>query len=223
MCEYKPLYPICGDNILDSGEQCDGNTAACNASGHDGMQSCNSTCGWGSCTALPYCGDGACNGGESCSACAGDCGACASSGSGHHSGGGGSSLSTSWNCTNWSNACINGQEFRTCRLNSASRQENRTCTARSSTSTGLVTMQILPVEGKNIATIRNASFSESSSMDQALEGSSNPAEGNSITGFSVSEGNYLGGFSLWWIFLLIGMAVLITGWFMAFGKKKKRK
>lgn len=91
-----PSETICGNNILEPGEQCDGtdlNGATCaNVMGEywTGNLSCAGSCSFDytNCIA-PYCGDNACNSGESCSSCSKDCGSC-SSGSGSGGGGGSS-------------------------------------------------------------------------------------------------------------------------------------
>ncbi|MBX4211974.1 hypothetical protein KW787_00765 [Candidatus Pacearchaeota archaeon] len=64
----------CGNRIVDSGEQCDGNTHIINCLatqyGYYGTQTCNqNTCKWNNdCTVIgnPYCGDGVAQAGESC-------------------------------------------------------------------------------------------------------------------------------------------------------------
>ena len=61
----SPPAPVCGNNTVESGEQCDdGNTA--NGDG------CSSTC---QTEAAPVCGDAACNGTETVESCPADCAA----------------------------------------------------------------------------------------------------------------------------------------------------
>ncbi|RMD65705.1 hypothetical protein D6817_05580, partial [Candidatus Pacearchaeota archaeon] len=59
---------ICGNNIVEQGEVCDGNTQACTtADGYAGTQQCNAQCnGFGECVTTEYCGDSIVNGNEQC-------------------------------------------------------------------------------------------------------------------------------------------------------------
>ena len=101
--EYFPLS-VCGNSILESGEQCDppGSSQSCNLPGSPegglgdgsqpinymerlavngtGTQTCSASCTWGSCVSNPVCGDNVCNGDENCSSCLGDCGSCGGGG-----------------------------------------------------------------------------------------------------------------------------------------------
>jgi len=98
----EPLYAICGNDIQEPGEQCDGSMLGIGTCenvvgilGTTGTLSCTSFCtfDYSNCTA-PFCGDGVCNGGEDCSSCTADCGVC-DSGSGGSSSGGSSGGSSS--------------------------------------------------------------------------------------------------------------------------------
>lgn len=83
---------VCGNNVKESGEQCDGDDLGgqyCQSLGYTGGSlSCNPDCTFdiSNCT---YCNDGICNGNETCSNCPADCGQCSSGGGG---GGGGGSV-----------------------------------------------------------------------------------------------------------------------------------
>jgi len=76
---------VCGNNVKESGEQCDGNDLGgqnCQSLGYTGgFLSCNPDCTFdiSNCT---YCNDGVCNGNETCSNCPADCGQCSSGGGG---------------------------------------------------------------------------------------------------------------------------------------------
>jgi len=96
-----PSNPICGNDIKDVGEDCDGvdlGFGTCGIvmllisgnEGYEGNLSCTSSCTYNTdeCFA-PYCGDGTCSDSEDCGSCIADCGACGGSSSG--SSGGGSS------------------------------------------------------------------------------------------------------------------------------------
>jgi len=63
----------CGNNIIESGEICDGNTQSCTIGGYAGIRSCSSSCSWNSCIPTESCGDSVCNGPETASSCAQDC------------------------------------------------------------------------------------------------------------------------------------------------------
>jgi cysteine-rich repeat protein len=79
-CGATEPQPICGDEIKNGTEQCDG------IDGVGVHQSCSDQC------ALinnPYCGDQTCNNGEDCSICSQDCGVCGIGGDGGGGGGGG--------------------------------------------------------------------------------------------------------------------------------------
>ncbi|MBN1792905.1 putative metal-binding motif-containing protein [Candidatus Woesearchaeota archaeon] len=73
-CEHTVLE-FCGDGIVNGNESCEPNmTQSCvDFGGHDGVRTCTSECGWGTCVALPYCGDGVCDAGEDCGSCESDC------------------------------------------------------------------------------------------------------------------------------------------------------
>ena len=59
--------PVCGNNIIESGESCDGDSQLCTIGGYQGTQQCNSQCnGFGSCVSSELCGDGIVNGNEQC-------------------------------------------------------------------------------------------------------------------------------------------------------------
>ncbi|MCX6750789.1 MAG: DUF4215 domain-containing protein [Candidatus Pacearchaeota archaeon] len=74
----KVIPPVCGNNLLESGEQCDKgslNGNVCSPLYGSSCTYCSSSCK--SITlAGPYCGDTTCNGAETCSTCSNDCGAC---------------------------------------------------------------------------------------------------------------------------------------------------
>ncbi len=58
---------VCGNNIIEIGEICDGNSQSCTINGYSGTQQCNSQCsGFGSCISSQSCGDGVINGDEQC-------------------------------------------------------------------------------------------------------------------------------------------------------------
>jgi len=58
--------PVCGNTIVETGEQCDGNTQPCTTGGYPGTQSCTGSCTWGTCTTSLFCGDGSIDGNEIC-------------------------------------------------------------------------------------------------------------------------------------------------------------
>jgi hypothetical protein len=96
--EDMPINSLCGNNIQETGEQCDSEDLSIGTCenvlgipGSTGTLSCTDSCtfAYSNCSA-PYCGDGTCNNGETCTTCSGDCGACPSSGGGGSSGGGSS-------------------------------------------------------------------------------------------------------------------------------------
>ncbi len=62
-----PTSKICGNNIIELGENCDGNTQVCTtSSGYSGTQSCGITCNFNPCTIAQSCGDEIKNGDEEC-------------------------------------------------------------------------------------------------------------------------------------------------------------
>jgi len=68
-CNDKYTPPsICGNDQVETGETCDGNSKSCTTDiGYSGTQSCNTGCdGWNSCETSQYCGDGFKNGNEEC-------------------------------------------------------------------------------------------------------------------------------------------------------------
>lgn len=57
--------PLCGNNLVETGEVCDGSSGVCPVSGGNGKKDCNSQCdGFDSCS--QECGDGVIGGGEEC-------------------------------------------------------------------------------------------------------------------------------------------------------------
>ena len=68
ICESETSQPICGNNIVESPEVCDGNSQSCvTAQNYAGTRTCNPQCaGWNSCVSTQYCGDGTKNGNEQC-------------------------------------------------------------------------------------------------------------------------------------------------------------
>ena len=119
---------VCGNNIVESSEVCDGNTRSCTTTSlYLGTQKCNALCnGWDfNCTSTLYCGDGMKNGAEQCDGT--DLGGqtCASQGfaSGTLLCDGWCRLSTvlcsasctpNWLCTEWAVCSVNGTQTRTC-------------------------------------------------------------------------------------------------------------
>ncbi|MEM3113424.1 MAG: DUF4215 domain-containing protein, partial [Candidatus Pacearchaeota archaeon] len=62
-----PAPSVCGNNITESGEICDGNSQSCLINNYTGTQTCNSQCnGFNTCVTTQYCGDGIINGPETC-------------------------------------------------------------------------------------------------------------------------------------------------------------
>ncbi len=58
---------VCGNNIIEGDEVCDGSSQSCNVNGYTGSQSCNSDCtGFDDCVSSQLCGDGIKNGNEQC-------------------------------------------------------------------------------------------------------------------------------------------------------------
>ncbi len=58
---------VCGNDIVETGEVCDGNSQSCISGGYGGFKQCNSQCtGFNACLATEYCGDGTKNGPEEC-------------------------------------------------------------------------------------------------------------------------------------------------------------
>lgn len=63
----EPAEPVCGNSVLEEGEDCDGNSQTCVISGYNGTKSCSQTCdSWNSCQTNEYCGDNIKNGFEQC-------------------------------------------------------------------------------------------------------------------------------------------------------------
>ena len=94
--ELPPETDTCGNGVVNLGEECDGANLAGRSvtdcgNGFSGIISCNSQCkiDYSNC-AVPYCGDATCNNGETCSTCAGDCGACVPANTGGNNNGGSS-------------------------------------------------------------------------------------------------------------------------------------
>jgi len=98
-----PSVVNCGNNIVEPGEQCDGddiNFATCEnviGPGFTGNITCTPVCSFdiSGCHAMS-CGDGECNNGETCESCVEDCGKCPPN-NGGGGGGGGSSGGSSNN------------------------------------------------------------------------------------------------------------------------------
>ena len=67
-CNVEECPAVCGNNISESGEQCDSNSQSCiTINGYNGFESCNDVCsGWNNCQAQEFCGDGNINGNEQC-------------------------------------------------------------------------------------------------------------------------------------------------------------
>jgi len=95
--EEVPTNYVCGNQIQEPGEQCDGTDLGIGTCENvlgipfaTGDLGCTEYCTFDfeNCSA-PYCGDGLCNSGETCTDCSQDCGACSSSSSSSSSGGGG--------------------------------------------------------------------------------------------------------------------------------------
>jgi len=65
--DFANYFPICGNDILDEGEECDGeDPQVCETeNGYAGTKTCNS-CLWGECETEEFCGDGTLNGNEEC-------------------------------------------------------------------------------------------------------------------------------------------------------------
>ena len=71
-CGECPSQPICGNGIVEEGEECDGGARPCTVNGYHGSQACVD-CSWGKCVATESCGDGVCNGPETNDTCPEDC------------------------------------------------------------------------------------------------------------------------------------------------------
>ncbi|MBI2173350.1 MAG: hypothetical protein HYT73_04075 [Candidatus Aenigmarchaeota archaeon] len=66
--------PVCGNNIVETGEQCDTIDQTCTSTeGYIGRQACSTTCNLGICIPFENCGDGICNGPETSLSCSSDC------------------------------------------------------------------------------------------------------------------------------------------------------
>ena len=63
--------PVCGNGIVEEGEECDGGTEACKIGNITGQKTCQSDCTWGNCSYI--CGDGICSGNENMTNCPYDC------------------------------------------------------------------------------------------------------------------------------------------------------
>ena len=69
-----PSGAVCGNNIIETGESCDGNSQSCTINGYSGTQTCKNDCtGFNVCTTTESCGDGFCNGLETTTSCSQDC------------------------------------------------------------------------------------------------------------------------------------------------------
>lgn len=76
--------PVCGNDVSETGEQCDGNDLnglTCESFNYTGGNlSCTENCTWDTSNCYkPFCGDGDCNGNETYSSCPEDCDAPADS------------------------------------------------------------------------------------------------------------------------------------------------
>src|SRR3989338_2720639 len=64
---YTSVPSVCGNNVIEGGESCDGNSQSCTINGYSGVQACNAQCtGFGNCITTQSCGDGIINGNEQC-------------------------------------------------------------------------------------------------------------------------------------------------------------
>ena len=78
LCVAPVITPVCGNDILESGEQCDKglqNGVICLASYGKTCSYCSSQCQTVNVQG-PYCGDNVCANGETCLSCSKDCGTC---------------------------------------------------------------------------------------------------------------------------------------------------
>lgn len=67
VCCMRTIVSECGNNIIEAGEVCDGNSQGCMVGDYSGTQDCNSQCtGFDSCETTEFCGDGIVNGNEEC-------------------------------------------------------------------------------------------------------------------------------------------------------------